>query len=353
MSRLHLVALVLLLCVATTLRAQTIDQKVYTWLKNQQDANTTGLLGNQESDNLAGLYPNALAALCFMKQGDVARAERVLDFYLREYPTAFAAGSVGGFHQFAHASTGAIDRTSDRWIGDNAWLLIAGNHYRVRTGRTKYDQMRGTLAAWLINLQEPNGGIKAGYTGSGSLMTVLSTEGNLDCYSALVWNGEPRNRIKTWLDTYMWVAADRRFKQGSTVNDSALDTCSWAITALGPSYSTTLPYTETHFAYTARSDANGLNITGFRDLLGQNRVWLEGTGEMALAYRVVANTTKANTYIAQLERAMTTSQRWPTTVGVPNLTNNPGWTGATTRIWVPSQAWYLFAKWNWNPMAAP
>lgn len=335
---------------AASASAQTLPDKAYQWLLNQQQ--DTGLVGNQESDDLAGVYTNALAAVCYLHQGDIDRAERVFDFYQKHFAHEFGPDTPGGFPQFANARTGEMLPDKDRWIGDNAWLLIAINHHKQITGSSKYDAMRTGITDWLLALQQPDGGVLSGFTKDGP-MTHYSTEGNLDCYAALVDHPEARRRIRAWLDRAMWVERDRRFRMGSTVDESALDTCSWAVAALGPEYAGTFDYAERRFERTVTCDAGGNKVTAFSDFVDRDRVWLEGSGEMAVAYNVAGRDATAAELMGQLEQAMVHSKKWPELVGLPCHTNDPPWQGGTTLIFVPAQAWYLMASWDFNPMQLP
>lgn len=332
----------------------SVPDRAYTWLKNHQDENKTGIVGNQEGDNFAGLYTNALAAICFLHQGDVDRAERIFDFYARHFEREFAPGgdTPGGFPQFADAGTGELRRDTDRWVGDNAWLLIALNHHHRKTGKSDYAAMREGVARWLISLQDAEGGIAAGFNKNGPI-GHHSTEGNLDCYAALIDYPKERASVKHWLDTKMWVAADRRFKTGSTVEDSALDTCSWALGALGKQYAVTFDYAEKTWSRTDTTDATKATVSGFGDKHGSTRIWLEGTGEMVVAYQVAGREKDAARYLAELEKAMIASPKWPDLVGLPCHTSDQPWEGGTRLIFVPSQTWYLLASWGFNPMAEP
>jgi cellulose synthase operon protein B len=333
---------------ATAPASGSKTKPVYEWLKLQQQS--AGILGNQDNDNFAGLYPNAMAAMCFIHEGDVARAERIFDYYHKHLKTQFAPGTPGGFPQAANAANGELSLDTDRWIGDNAWLLIALNYYHRETRKTTYDDMRRGIAEWLISLQDPNGGIKAGFNKAGPMLHY-STEGNLDCYAALVDYPEPRERVLKFLKAEMYVADGKYFKMGSTVNDPALDTCAWAVQALGPAYASTIEPTEKRFLRTDKSEANGATIHGFADFVDKSRIWLEGTGEMAVAYNVAGRPADAKHFIAELEKAMVPSKAHPGTVGIPCSAREPSWTGASTLPFTPSQGWYLFASWNFNPMA--
>lgn len=321
-------------------------ESVYRWLVAQQMP--TGILGNQEDEYFSGLYTNALAALCYMHQGDLVRAENVLSFF-DGHLESVAKAPLGGFTQFWDAATGEPHLDSDRWVGDNAWLLIALNHHYRITKEDRYAEMRRTIAQWLISLQDADGGIKSGFNQDG-LMFWKSTEANLDCYAALTEYPEQRQRIKTFLRDQMWVAHEGRFRMGSTVSESALDTCSWGVAALGIDYAAALQYAEDTFLCTYTSDATGANITGFSDFVSRERIWLEGTGEMVVAYQVAGQHDKAQFYLQELDKAMMPSSRFGRLVGLPCHTNAPAWPTGSTQIFVPSQAWYLFGCWQFNPM---
>lgn len=345
------VGLGLLLCASGLSAEADIPSRAYAWLCRQQQA--SGLLGNQEADDFAGLYPNALAAICFVHEGDTDRARRVLSFYNDRFAAEFAHGTPGGFHQFANARTGRIDADSDRWVGDNAWLLIALNYYRAQSGRDDFDAMQEGIARWIISLQEPqSGGVRAGYNRQGA-MAVLSTEANLDCYAALADYPQQQQRVREWLETRMWVGPEKRFRMGSTVDETAMDCVAWAVCSLGPEYARALPYGQQHFARTDKSVANGASVAGFADLLKKSRIWLEGTGQMVVAFEVAGQKDQAQRYLAELQRAMIPSSAFPGLSGLPCSTSDPNWAGASTRIFVPSQAWYLFGAWGFNPMAEP
>ncbi len=320
--------------------------EVYSWLTQQQAP--TGILGNQEDESFSGLYSNALAAICYMQQGDLARTEKVFSFFALHLDSV-AKQPPGGFCQFWDAATGQPFLDTDRWIGDNAWLLIALNHHYYLTGKDTYADMRHTIAEWLIGLQDSDGGIQSGYNSNG-LMFWKSTEGNLDCYAALTDYPQERADIQDFLQTQMWIPGEGRFRMGSTVYESALDTCSWGVAALGTGYKSALQYAQDTFLRTRTSDATGALVTGFSDFVAEDRIWLEGTGQMVLAFEVAGQTDEAQFFLQELHKAMMPSSRFAGTVGLPAFTNDPAWSTGSTRIFVPSQAWYLFGGWQFNPM---
>ncbi len=332
--------------IAPQVETSLLAPEVYSWLVQHQSA--SGILGNQEGESFSGLYSNALAAICYLHQNDLRRAEKVFSFF-QGHLNSVARQSPGGFCQFWEAASGQPILDRDRWVGDNAWLLIALNHHYYFTGENKYAEMRRTIAEWLVSLQDVDGGIMSGFNQNG-LMFWKSTEGNLDCYAALIDYPVEREKIRSFLSTQMWIASEGRFRMGSTVAESALDTCSWGVAALGSDFSSALQYAESVFLRSQISDATGKLIAGFADFAAENRIWLEGTGEMALAYYVDGQSQKAEWYLAELRKGMMASTRFPGTVGLAAHTNDPAWSTGSTTIFVPSQAWYLLGAWRFNPL---
>lgn len=339
-------------CAAAPLNAEdkpSTGEKVYNWLLHQQGEH--GILGNQEDDAYSGLYPNALAAICFIHQGDTERAERIFHFYQVRYDTTSGAPP-NGLVQFWDAKTGEPHNESDRWIGDNAWLLIALNQHRAKTGRDDFATLRKGIAQWLLSLQDTDGGIWSGFNTKGAMVSK-ATEGNLDCYSALTDFPAQRKKIRKFLESQMWIPKENRFRMGSTSPDPALDCSAWSVAAFGAKFRDTLRYAEKTFLQTQKSAANGSSINGFGDLRGKSRIWLEGTGEMVVAYRTAGEQEKAKKYLQELEKAMVPSSAFSGTAGLPCHTNDPQWPGGDEKIFVPAQCWYLLGEWGFNPMAGP
>lgn len=324
----------------------TPKDKIYRWLVCQQGAH--GILGNQEGESFSATYPNALAAICFLHQGDVGRAENIFRFFQEHYEECFST-QPGGFYQFWDASTGEGLKDSDRWIGDNAWLLIALNYYRQRTGKHDFDTMREGMAQWLIALQDADGGIKSGFNKNGP-MDSKSTEGNLDCHAALIEHPAERAKVRKFLESQMWIPSEKRFKMGTTCPDPAMDTSAWGVQSLGVDYAPTLDYAEKAFLRTCVAKASGNSVTAYSDFSDKNRIWLEGSGEMAVAWQVAGQKEKAQRTLRELEKASISSKEFRNASGIPCHTNDPAWETGADKIFIPSQAWYLFAAWGFNPM---
>ena len=89
----------------------------------------TDLVRSREGECFTTVYKNALAALAFIHQGDIGKAERIFDFFQSKLATSFP-----GFHQEWNACSGQPVSSSKLWEGDNAFLLLALNYYFEATG---------------------------------------------------------------------------------------------------------------------------------------------------------------------------------------------------------------------------
>lgn len=338
----------LLLTIVTLSNTLSADEsRVYRFIRSQQQP--SGLFRNQTDDPFSGLYVTALGSICLLHQGQTAEAEKVFDLF-----DAWRVDHWGntpelqGFPQAWNADTGMADEKSDRWIGDNAWLLLALEYHHRMTGSTKYLLLRTAIADWLVGLQDEDGGIKAGFNRNGPMLHQ-STEGNLDSYAALALRPEAQKRIYSWLLTKMWIPREGRFRTGSTEESSALDCLSWSVAALGPDFSACLDYAEKTYVITAAMDGfPDRKAQGFGDLPGKQRVWFEGTGEMIVAYRAAGRHDAARKWIAEMDKVALTLP--DNAAGWPCSSNDPAWNGGSTRPFVASGAWYLFGCWNFNPM---
>jgi hypothetical protein len=113
---------------------------VYNWLKARQNA--AGLLPSAEYGTAVSLYDNALAALAFCLMDDPDRTAKIFT-YFENRRSIEITGPKGGFFQFR--SPDGTNTWGDRWLGDNAWLLIALNQYRAKFAPDGFTPLRDTL----------------------------------------------------------------------------------------------------------------------------------------------------------------------------------------------------------------
>ena len=132
---------------------QPEDPLVLEWLKVEQDISTPDkkLISSQE-DKILHLFNNSLVAMAFLVENEKERAERILDFYAHatiknnivpDLQNFYYKGEARGFFQFhdyeiRDGMPGYYNMfDSDRWMGDNAWLLIAYKYYEKKYGTVR------------------------------------------------------------------------------------------------------------------------------------------------------------------------------------------------------------------------
>jgi hypothetical protein len=327
------------------------EAQIINWLQNVQLAN--GLLESTENNNTVSLYDNALAAMVFMLNGDFARAEKIFDFFNGRINSELLSGP-GGFSQFRNIQG---TPTGNRWMGDNAWLLIALNNYKASTGNTKYDVLTSGLSSWLISLQDADGGLFAGYAANNTLLNYKVTEGNLDAFNAIDGYTTFHSKLLNFLEVSRWDANDKNLVSwpGNPAYLYALDNHSWSF-CIFPNYPVSALTTASRFLNTKTVTLTNQQITGYDIDEDKDMVWLEGTGQMALAFKLAGMAAEANFYLNEMEKAFVASAIHSNSYGFPYASNrgtgygsDPLWVGADTKIAISGGAWYVFAKAGFNP----
>lgn len=345
------------------------EQAVYEWFCKAQRDN--GLLERVESVDMCGLYQMALTAMVFTLYGDYNRAEKVFNFYNSKLKEEFAGASASerGFIAFHHAD-GTPYYDTNRWMADNAWLLMAINYYRSATGSRKYDNMAGEIARWIEDLQDKKGkeyfrqndlGIWGGFKGEGTatgrFIEYKSTEGCIEAYVALYpykSKKKLRQEIKKWIDS-MYVPQEERLKIGTAVNSTDSELQTRAYLAFLDSSEYPLDYIEKNFKLEVKSEETGKSITGFTYTLedyAKGRLKIAPTLGVIVAYYVSGDREKGDFYLAEIEKALRESQFYPDTMGMPvvaNKTRYPFDPNDVYNISAYPSAWYLFAKRGFNP----
>ncbi len=347
--------------------------KIYAGLRAKQHP-TTGLVLSYDLDtsSRAFTYDNALAVMNYTYQKDFTQAAAVLN----SYKARFNSGGFAGFHDVYQWNVGATGAPllDQRTAGPNAWLLLSILHYRNASLDTTFDAMAAGIGAWLKTLQAGDGGLTFGFIGT-TAQTNKSTEHNFDAYAAFYGYAKAfndgtyttaANNVRSWLDPIDWTGSRffLGFNGGTANGDRALDIYSWAPLALS-SYTSVLNNpingAEISFSTTNINANTGHLVDGFdfSSLPGagdvpadKDAVWLEGTGQMALAYALSGNSTKWNYYVGQLGFAI--FDTGATTQGLTYATNpgtayGAGFIMDATHAAASSMAWYLFAKNQFNP----
>jgi hypothetical protein len=333
-----------------TEKPSTVETQIFNWFNAQQLPN--GLLESVENGNIVSLYDNALAALVFLTKNDIAKAEKIFDFFNSRIESELKKG-VGGFSQLRDR---AGVPNGHRWMGDNAWLLIALNNYKVKTGNAKYDELSSDIGTWLQALQDADGGLFAGYDASNNLLNYKVTEGNIDAFNAITGYTDFHRKLLNYLKLNRWDVIDKNLVSWPENPPYlyALDVQSWSY-LMFENYPITALTNAQRFL-TTKTATNGAQVTGYCFDEDKDTVWPEGTGQMALAFGVANMPSEKQFYLSEMEKILVNSPTHPKSSGFP-YASNPGtaygsdllWTGADTKIAISSCAWYLFAKGGFNP----
>jgi len=327
----------------------SLDQKVYKWICLQQGSN--GLLVETENGDMVSLYSNALAAIVFTARGDSEKAQKIFNWFKenrKEFDT-----SPGGFSQFRDAN-GFTDRPH-RWMGDNAWFLIALRYYETKTGDKQFYPLAKDIEKWLRSLQDADGGLWGGYEANGKRIHKV-TEGIIDALNAVEGYDDFHKNILLFLKKYRWDSQNQVFTTAWKPYNYAPDLISWGYMALGDEYRNMLPFAD-NFIVTKVS-AFGREVKGIAfDLVDKDAIWLEATAQMALAYKIAGMKGKAEAFIGEIEKMYEPSSRNSEVGGIvyssnPGTTFGPGplWEGADYRPHLGTSCWYLMAKRGIDPM---
>ena len=324
--------------------------KVRNWFANLQLDN--GLLESAENSNIVSLYDNALAALVYMTNEEFVRAEKIFDFFNGRIDSELMLG-VGGFSQFR-------DREgvpgNHRWMGDNAWLLIALNNYHELTGSDKYGRLAEEIESWLRSLQDVDGGLWGGYYPDNSRIHKI-TEGNVDAFNAIPHYDSFHSELLGYLDKYRWDKTEELLIAwpGNAQYLFAMDLHPWGYCIFEDFPESVLPEAERYIT-TKSATITGQSINGYCFDIDLDVVWLEGTGEMVIAFQKAGLTNEANYYLGELEKMILDSKLFPDSAGIPYTTNfgthyggSPLWDGVDTNQAISSSAWYIFGMAKFNP----
>lgn len=327
---------------------------VYSWLTRMQQPN--GLLPTCEGGMNVSLYDNALAALAFTHYGDFEKTEKIFDFFNSHLHSEMLA-SPGGFAQMRTVEGVPVENRPRRWMGDNAWLLIAIHNYHHSAKNQRYHELATALSSWITSLQDTDGGVWGGFDASGKRISKIA-EGNLDAFNAIEGYTDFHHRLLTYFKSTRWDVTDQLLVAWAEypAYKYALDLHSWGYCVFEGFPESVLTKAE-RFVTTQASTATQEKITGYCFDEDKDVVWLEGTGQMAVAFTKAGRPDMAYKYLSEMKKSMVKSQRYPGTCALPYTVNYGSsyaddvlWEGVDTTPAVASSVWYLFAARNFDPL---
>jgi hypothetical protein len=336
---------------------------------------------------VAFTYDNAVSALAFIAVGDRQRAKQLVDAiaYVQNHDRFYKDGRIRNAYRGGRfiAPDGSIlmpgwyDRKTNRWIEDEfqisthagnvAWAMLALLGYYQTYGGQPYLDAALRMGEWVEQYCRDSrgvGGYVGGFTGwepNAKLLSYKSTEHNLDLYVAFsrlhaitqnrVWQ-ERANSAKAFVVS-MWDEVEGKFWTGTQLDGVAinrenvpLDVQAWAPLALredGKPYWRALSYSEQQHRV-----GDGFDFNQDRD-----RIWYEGTAQMAVAYQHTGQLDKSKTLLSMLVAAQ------DATGGIPAVNRDGLTTGFALlngepwlyfhRLHVGATAWLVLAQKGVNP----
>jgi len=350
--------------------------------------------------NVAFVYDNAVALIAFLGAGELQRARWIAEalVYAMEHDRFYDDGRIRNAYQagdlqvppgWAPNGRRAVTRLPGYWetgagewredahqvgtdTGNAAWAMLALLAMYEATGEARWLQAASRLGEWVekhCRDKRGAGGYTAGYRGwepNPERLAYKSTEHNIDLCAAFLRLHRATDRPQ-WQEraghaarfvASMWDPGEGKFwagvlDDGVTINRRVipLDVQAWALLAFGPAGfpgASLVPAQQLmqalRFAGERLAAGGGYDYNEDRD-----GVWYEGTAQMALAYRVAGDESKAQALLSFLRsRQLRTGALLA--AEPERLTTGFGWyyyrrphTGAT--------AWYILAELGLNPFS--
>ena len=333
----------------------------------------------------AFVYDNALAAIALVACERVDQARTIGNALVQAatYDRTFDDGRLRNAYRAGPLGRGAAllpgwwDSQKNIWgedpaqdgtaTGNVAWAALALLTLHQATGEAAYLSGAKRLMDWIIaNASHGSDGFSGGYHGYDPQqvgLTWMSTEHNADVYAVASWlfrlTSAPRYRDAAKTAHRL---LDRTFRgdhfllgtkpDGSLADDNllALDVQLWPWMAVpdAPDWRRALGFAQAHLAVD-----DGFDFNGDRD-----GVWVEGTAQAALAYRMVGNAAASQQLLAAMRNDGTSSGLLNATRSArvsTGLSIDPSGTSTIPdffyykRPHLGATAWAVLAETGWNP----
>ncbi len=339
----------LLLCSPATYAADVAlaSSRAHGWLKSQMAS--TGLVDSyRDKSDTCYTYDQAVATLAFVARGDFSSSRRVLD------ALASLQNPDGSWYSAYNCKTRAA-LTTTRYVGSNAWMVVAIAHYEKRAAdAVTYHVMGERAVNWMRLFQQADGGINGGLDASGVVISWASTEHNQDSYPGLLHFSYPGDAgdVKSFLDNVVWEPTAPRWWQGRNDPADPLDVNPLGVSALGASgtrnYQLSLNYPMSHHRSTQTwgKGRTRVSVDGFDFNNDHNDIWLEGTAQMVKAFRLAGRTADADYFLQEIIKVQQSSGGVPYSV---KGSFNGDFTMSKAES-VAGTGWLILAIENINPL---
>ncbi|MEA5000689.1 MAG: hypothetical protein VB017_02245 [Endomicrobiaceae bacterium] len=255
--------------------------------------------------NIQNLYDQALVALSYMQMGEIEKAEKVLT-------------AISGERVLYKSNMESTQST-----GENVWVGIAAEQYKILTGSNKFDDLITKVDKYLYSISMRDGS----YAGQKPYASWVSTEHMLDiiAYYNLRTVYDSSDEIKQklmesseYVYKNLYIESEGRLKRGADDNHSVLDVCSWGAQVLtilkqmNPEiYQSSglknididklLEYAENNFKTSVSYSGVEYNNLYRWSNETTSPVSFEWTMQMAVTYNMLGNTGKANAIMADVK----------------------------------------------------
>lgn len=374
-------------CAALVARVDEVPGAEPVFLRSYDAASGRGIMSEPALANAAFTYDNALAVIALIACGQRRQALRIGEALLSA-TSQDRAGAQGRLRNAYRAGAqtqrpippmGWWDHAANRWLEDSyqvgtatgnvAWAALALLTCHQATGDGRFRDGAARLARWVVDhAHDPRGpgGFSGGVQGFDDAPRALgwkSTEHNTDLAAVFDWLeragaagpwSEPAAAARSFLHA-MWSPGSGHFAigtmpDGETISrtNSGLDAQLWPLLLpqAPPDWRRALAYAErTHGV------DGGFDFNGDRDGL-----WVEGTAQAALAYRVVGRIDGAERLFTEIAKEFSpggyvwaTRQPSITTglaIGPDSTTDDFRY---ERRPHLGATAWVALAALGWNP----
>jgi hypothetical protein len=315
------------------MKSISFDRAGYSFVESLLDPNT-GLAASREGECFTTVYKSSLAAMALIHQGNRVAAERIFEVFRKYHQTQ--GNNFRGFSQVWNSCTGLPDANSDRWEGDNAFLLLALNYYsQITGGFGNYNDLAQGLVSWLS--QRANS------------CDQIFAEGIANMYAALI----PFAHNST-IQSSLFRLRHCFFSKGQTSSvayEHVLDHNVRGALVFGDT---------TGFKYLnnfARSETwafdHSTKIAAYSAFAGESFINLEISAQLLLAWKVSQPDLQHDLshLRVELEKLRLPGKSDPQSSGLPYFVTDRGFDRAYSLPIIDSTCYLVFYYWGFNPFA--
>ena len=207
-------------------------------------------------------------------------------------------------------------------------------------------------------MQDADGGLWGGYASNGTRISKIA-EGNIDAFNAIPGYTSFHQKLLTYFKNIRWDQTDKLIIAWAEnpKYKYALDVLSWGYCTF-EDFPTSALSKANRFKTTQTSTITKKPVSGYCFDEDRDVVWLEGTGQMAVAFIKAKREKEAQSYLLEMKKNLIKSSSFSGSYALPYSANfgtsygsDALWTGVDTNPAVSSTVWYLFGMLRFDPLA--